>query len=104
MNALLLIALAAGLPWLLRKVVEPSPRKAAMLGVRRGLDAVLADIEQRASEHVAQCEATLADLLAQREKIVGATFPAEAGQSGRAQKVRETNSADNQLTARLRRN
>lgn len=95
-NAVLLIGLAAGLPWLLRKVVEPSPRKAAMLGIRRGLETVLLDLESRAAVELEHCQASLTELTAARDAIVGAT------QSG-------TDSADSaeasqrELTARLRR-
>lgn len=94
MNALLLIALAAGLPWLLRRLVEPSPRKAAMVGVRRGLDGVLADIEQRARTQIEQAENTLRELLTLRDQIMGLSS-AVAGDS-------IDNATQNKMTARLR--
>jgi len=99
MNAVLLIVLAAVLPWLLRRLVQPSPRKAAMLGVRRGLDTVLADIEQLTTARVERCETTLAELIQQREHIIGASLVPAVAQSGATPQV-----SDNPLTARLRRN
>lgn len=101
-NAILLILLAAGLPWLLRKVVEPSPRKAAMLGVRRGLDQVLADVAERASGRLEHCEATLAELIAQREQIVGAAIE-HSGAAAQGAGSTANSASHNELTARLRR-
>ena len=95
MNALLVIGLAAGLPWLLRKLLEPSPRKAAMVGVRRGLDTVLADLNQRASVQITLCKETLRELLVERDNIIQATSAA-----CRVGKRHET--ANSELTSRLR--
>ncbi len=95
MNAVLLIGVAAGLPWLLRKLVEPSPRKAAMLGIRRGLDAVLDDIEQRAKVQVELCTQVLRELVAERDTIV-------AGSLTSAQHHDQEETPGTQLTARLR--
>jgi len=47
-NALLLVGLAAGLPYLPARLTQPSPKRAALLGIRRGLDQLLGEFDAKA--------------------------------------------------------
>ena len=93
-NALLLLALAAGLPWLLQRLIEPSPRKAALVGIRQGLEAVIDDIDGRTREHIDRAEQTLAALLREQGDLLDS-----AARGKHTPKDRGDNAA---LTARMR--
>lgn len=69
LNAVLLVGLCAGLPWLLGRLSKPSPRKAAMLGVRRGLDTVVEYIDDSTSAQIAAATEQLDGLRAQRDAL-----------------------------------
>ena len=68
-NAALLVALAAGLPWLLGRLAKPSPRKAALIGIRRGLDDVVEYIDSRTLEQIKTSEAELEELITTRDEL-----------------------------------
>ncbi len=71
-NAVLLVGLSAGLPWLLGRLAKPSPRKAAMLGVRRGLEDIVDYIDGRALEQITTAANELDALSATRDELGGA--------------------------------
>ena len=70
LNAILLVGLGAGLPWLLGRLVKPSPRKAALLGVRRGLDSIIEYIDSIARTQIGVATEELHELMEQREALV----------------------------------
>ncbi len=96
LNAVLLVALGAGLPWLLGRLVKPSPRKAALLGVRRGLDSIIEYIDSIATAQIGVATEELHELMGQRDALVAPTT-SNTGASKTADKEAS------KLNARLRR-
>jgi len=96
LNAVLLIGLCAGLPWLLGRLARPSPRKAALLGVRRGLDDIVEYIDENATAQIGAATEALRALLAEREALVAPA--ARASDTGKAPDAEAS-----RLNARLRR-
>ena len=69
LNAVLLIGLGFGLPWLLGRLAKPSPRKAAMLGVRRGLDSILEHIDESVRQQIKSVTEQLNELATERDAL-----------------------------------
>ena len=95
MNALLLAGLGFGLPWLLGGLIKPSPRKAAILGVRNGLGEIIEHIDQQVLARLAEASKQLQTLDAEREKITRTALAA-------AQETRDIDPQASDLNARLR--
>ena len=94
-NALLLAGLGYGLPWLLGRLIKPSPRKAAILGVRNGLGEIIEHIDQQVLARLTEASKQLQTLDAERQKITKTALAA-------AQGVRDIDPQASDLNARLR--
>jgi len=96
LNAILLVGLCAGLPWLVGRLVKPSPRKAALLGVRRGLETIVEHIDDKTATQIAAATEELKALMLERDLLV--SLPATANEGS---KPKDTEAS--KLNARLRR-
>ncbi|MEM7218804.1 MAG: GTPase domain-containing protein [Pseudomonadota bacterium] len=75
MNALLLLAVAFGLPAIGERLLRPSPRRAAQRGIERGLAALMVDIDAHAQARIDELESELLALLEQRNEWRAAVVP-----------------------------
>jgi len=96
LNAILLVALGAGIPWLLGRLVKPSPRKAALIGVRNGLDSIIEYIDSIARTQIGVATEELHELMEQRETLVAPITHTKGGKQA-------PDAEASKLNARLRR-